>query len=326
EEAAFPSSELERHGPGVNGWRSAKSATFPQELILQLESRAKLGHMQLLAHQYIIPETIELYIGEFLGEQDGTGEQSSSYSNKIDLDKAHFILLGHVTMSRNDSTGFKARELKSISMECRGSLVKLLIQNNYTNKYNRNQQQVALVAINLLGEKLEDDDEMTKSASQITFEEMSQSERDRSLFSPYEDLAFTMYVDIEVQDLIRKMDHKKQEAVLDERFDYASKLKSSIEHLRKSGELLAKYQLEKQIAASREDFQRAKEKKTQMDTYRDNLYKTLRIKQLLEPNGRVPENDEPGKVLGISGMTRSVTELSLPPTTSSAASTPGINE
>jgi len=89
-------------------------------------------------------ETIELYIGEFLGEQDGTAGDSSTsnYSNKIDLDKAHFILLGHVTMARNDSTGFKARELKSISVECRGSLVKLLIQNNYTNKYNRNQQQV----------------------------------------------------------------------------------------------------------------------------------------------------------------------------------------
>jgi hypothetical protein len=109
-----------------------------------------------------------LSIGEFLGDQElnacgggsnntsiggagnGTGElststsasnmSSSSYCNKIDLDKAHFILLGHVTMSRNDSTGFKARELKSISVECRGSLVKLLIQNNYTNKYNRNQQ------------------------------------------------------------------------------------------------------------------------------------------------------------------------------------------
>lgn len=75
--------------------------------------------------------------------------------------------------------------------------------------------QVALVAINLLGEKLDEDDEMTKSSSQITFEEMSQAEqRDKSLFSPYEDLAFTMYVDLEVQDLIRKMDHKKQEAVL----------------------------------------------------------------------------------------------------------------
>lgn len=78
---------------------------------------------------------------------------------------------------------------------------------------------VALVAINLLGEKLEEDDEMTKSSSQITFEEMSQTDqRDKSLFSPYEDLAFTMYVDHEVQDLIRKMDHKKQEAVLGENF------------------------------------------------------------------------------------------------------------
>lgn len=76
---------------------------------------------------------------------------------------------------------------------------------------------MALVAINLLGEKLEEDDEMTKSSSQITFEEMSQADqRDKSLFSPYEDLAFTMYVDHEVQDLIRKMDHKKQEAVLGE--------------------------------------------------------------------------------------------------------------
>lgn len=71
----------------------------------------------------------------------------------------------------------------------------------------------------------------------------------------------------------------------DERFDYASKLKSSMEQLRKSGELLAKYQLEKQIAASREDFERAKEKKMQMESLRESLYKTLRVKELLEPNG-----------------------------------------
>lgn len=55
--------------------------------------------------------------------------------------------------------------------------------------------------------------------------------------------------------------------------------------MRKSGEVLAKYQLEKQIAAAREDFQRAKEKKIQMDTYRENLYKSFRVKELLEPNG-----------------------------------------
>ncbi len=59
---------------------------------------------------------------------------------------------------------------------------------------------------------MEDDDEMSKSCSQITFEETS--ERDRNLFSPFDDLSFTMYVDNEIQDIIRKMDLKKQEAVL----------------------------------------------------------------------------------------------------------------
>lgn len=73
---------------------------------------------------------------------------------------------------------------------------------------------MALVAINLLGEKLDDDDEMTKSVSSITFEETSYGDRDKHLLSPYDDLSFIMYVDLEVQELIRKLDYKKQQAVL----------------------------------------------------------------------------------------------------------------
>jgi len=55
---------------------------------------------------------------------------------------------------------------------------------------------------------------MSRSMNRISFQETTQSDRDRNLFSPYDDLAFTMYVDNEVQILIRKMDLKKQEAVL----------------------------------------------------------------------------------------------------------------
>jgi len=58
-----------------------------------------------------------------------------------------------------------------------------------------------------------------------------------------------------------------------------------MEQLKKCGELLAKYQLEKQIAASREDFEKAKEKKIQADSYRSNMYKALRVNDLMEPNG-----------------------------------------
>ena len=70
------------------------------------------------------------------------------------------------------------------------------------------------MAINVLGEKLDEDNEMSRSMSRVSFQETTQSDRDRSLFSPYDDLAFTMYVDTEVQTLVRKMDLKKQEAVL----------------------------------------------------------------------------------------------------------------
>ena len=57
EEPGFPSTELERHGPTINGWKSSKSVSanaLEHELILQFESRARLGHIQLLAHQYLI--------------------------------------------------------------------------------------------------------------------------------------------------------------------------------------------------------------------------------------------------------------------------------
>lgn len=140
EDPRYLGSDLERHGPGMNGWRSGKGQAFPQELILQLESRSRLGHMQLLAHQYVIRETcklyvaetlltthslciltsknmisiaeaIELFIGECIDSGDGVEDQS-----KIDLNRVHFIHLGRVTMSTNQSTGFKARELKSITV------------------------------------------------------------------------------------------------------------------------------------------------------------------------------------------------------------------
>ena len=84
----------------------------------------------------VAAEKIELFIGEYL-QQNGDSEVTPG---KVDLDKIHFILLGHVSMSTNLSTSFKARELKSISVECVGTFMKLLVHKNYLNKYNRRNQ------------------------------------------------------------------------------------------------------------------------------------------------------------------------------------------
>ena len=88
---------------------------------------------------------------------------------------------------------------------------------------------------------------------------------DSDVFSEYDDLAFLMYTDKEVSQIISKLEKKKFEAVSTERFEYAKKIKSAIgneilngiiidvEHivgeLREAGLILGSLEMEKQIFA-----------------------------------------------------------------------------
>lgn len=57
------------------------------------------------------------------------------------------------------------------------------------------------MAVNVLGEEVEEVDKSTP---------VSKSE---PTYSPYDDLAFVMYVDNEIADLVRNLDEKKKTAV-----------------------------------------------------------------------------------------------------------------
>lgn len=94
-----------------------------------------------------------------------------------------------------------------------------------------------------------------------------------------------MYVDREVAKIIRQMEVKKLLAVEEERFEYASKLKVAMENLRKAGERLGKYELEKKYAIALEDYDKAKAKKAQAQQYRQQVYQSLEIHNLLEVHG-----------------------------------------
>lgn len=71
----------------------------------------------------------------------------------------------------------------------------------------------------------------------------------------------------------------------DERFEYASKLKVAMENLRKAGERLGKYELEKKYAIALEDYDKAKAKKAQAQQYRQHVYQSLEVYNLLEIQG-----------------------------------------
>uniref|UniRef100_A0A8C2V9U8 Centrosomal protein of 104 kDa n=1 Tax=Chinchilla lanigera TaxID=34839 RepID=A0A8C2V9U8_CHILA len=289
-EDGFSARELMIHAPTVSGWRSPRFCQFPQEIVLQMVERCRIRKLQLLAHQYMISSKIEFYISESLPEY------------LVPYQAERFRRLGYVSLCDNEKTGCKARELKSVYVDAVGQFLKLIFHQNHVNKYNV-YNQVALVAINIIGDPADFGDESnTTSREKLMDHYLGHNPEDPALegtysgksdyISPLDDLAFDMYQDPEVAQIIRRLDERKREAVQRERYDHAKKLKQAIADLHKVGERLGRYEVEKRCAVEKEDYDLAKEKKQQMARYRAQVYEQLALHGLLqgEPEVQRPLN------------------------------------
>ncbi|KAJ8386881.1 hypothetical protein AAFF_G00165820 [Aldrovandia affinis] len=286
----FSAKELMVHAPTVNGWRSARFCPYPQEITLQLAERCRIRKLQLLAHQYMISAKIEFHVG------DRPPDASSPHASE------RFRRLGYVSLSDNEKTGFKARELKSVHVDAVGTYLKLTFHQNHVNHYNL-YNQVALVAINVLGDPADVKEMDTiPTRDQLIEHYLNTTQQEISLdgtysgkcdtISPLDDLAFDMYQDPEVAQIIRRLDERKQEAVRQERYELAKTLKQAVADLQKVGERLGRYEVEKRSAIEKEDYDTAKRKKEQMEDYRMEVYQQLRVHNLLDM-GPVQEVAEP---------------------------------
>uniref|UniRef100_A0A4W6G8P7 Centrosomal protein of 104 kDa n=1 Tax=Lates calcarifer TaxID=8187 RepID=A0A4W6G8P7_LATCA len=267
----FTAKELMVHAPTVNGWRSNRLCSYPQHITLQLVERSRVRKLQLLAHQYLIPTKVEFHIGDSLPEASTAGFPGQ------------LRRLGYVSLSDNEKTGFKARELKSVHVDAIGTYLRITFHKNHVNAYNH-YSQVALVAINVLGDALDGNafntivSELSPHLSPIT----EHTPAAGGSFSPLDDLAFDMYQDPEVAHIIRLLDQKKQDMVRQEKYEQAKNLKQAIADLQKVGERLARYDVEKRCAIEKEDYDLAKKKKEMMEEYRRSVYQQLEVHNLLD--------------------------------------------
>ncbi|XP_029910924.1 centrosomal protein of 104 kDa isoform X2 [Myripristis murdjan] len=276
----FSATELMVHAPSVSGWRSTRLCSYPQQITIQLVERCRVRKLQLLAHQYLIPTKVEFHIGDTLPDASTPGLAG------------HFRRLGYVCLSDNEKTGFKARELKSIHVDAIGLYLRITFHRNHVNRYNL-YNQVALVAINVLGDSLDGNAFNTiPSREQLIEHYLNTTQLDATLdttymgkcesISPLDDLAFDMYQDPEVAHIIRLLDQRKQDMVRQEKFELAKSLKQAIADLQKVGEHLARYDVEKRCAIEKEDYDLAKRKKEQMEEYRKTVYQQLEVHNLLD--------------------------------------------
>jgi len=270
EEEGHSRMELLEVGPHAKGWMAAKYCIYPQTIILGLENRTTVEKLQIMGHPWAVTTKVEIWIGDVPKGQE------------VDIKKAYFMKLGEITMESNKDNDYIARQLQSIEVTqgarpCPITFVKLVLHKNYQNRKNQ-YNQVGLSAIDIIGTPVE------KADNQNGFN------LDSDVWSLYDDLSFLMYTDTEVAQLINKLEKKKFEAVATERFEYAKKIKSAISELCEAGQILGSLEMEMHVLADKEEYDEAKDKKTQMDEFRVEVYKTLEITDLLELQGGPTRN------------------------------------
>jgi len=127
----------------------------------------------------------------------------------VSFESAKYTRLGYVELSPNERTDFKARELKSVHVDAEGTFLKFVLHKNFVNRQNL-YNQVGLIAINIIGDELPENLRNNMELDPAAYA----AQKRPDYISPLDDLAFTMYQDPEISQIIRSLDKKKNNCVV----------------------------------------------------------------------------------------------------------------
>lgn len=228
EDERFPAAELEAHASSSRGFMTVRNCAYPQELVLRLDAPARLTQVQLLSHQTHIATKMELFV-----------------SSETQLDHAaKFIRLGFLTLKPNTESRYMARELKTVHIDQEAALLKLKIHSCHANEHNL-YNQVGIMAISLIGEPL---GLLPSHSSNETLPKRAKEQ----------DLSFDLRFDAKTAARIREIQVAKDQAVANEDYDQAKRLKQMEEQLKSVGLQLSRLEAQKREAVANEDYDLAK--------------------------------------------------------------------
>ncbi|KAL5109500.1 hypothetical protein TcWFU_009757 [Taenia crassiceps] len=176
----------------------------------------------------------------------------------------------HVELSSNEATQFKARELKSVHVDAYGSYFQIFLYKNFANPENL-YNQISVIALNLVG-----------CLGSISGNSAPNGNRvDDINMSPVDDLAFGIYQDPHLGNIIRRLQCQKLEYARRENFDMAGKARDVIRYIQQVSEKLCRLEFEKKEAVKLENYEDAKVKKEQIIQIRDELARNSDLDALL---------------------------------------------
>merc|ERR1712131_549195 len=247
------------------GWRSADLCDFPQSIICKLNAECSLRKVQLLGHNYMIPQRVVLYVGNF----------HNKYEKHI------WKKIGFVTFSDNSKTSYKQRELKTINlkdMDISGQYVKFVVFQNHDNKKNIFNQ-VGLDYIYITGEPKPEADPAAAELASKYLENAGKKNGDVRYGGGKGKAKQTG--DRETEMMLAKMKEEKKFAEDKEDFDLAAALKDTIGACTTLSEQIWMCDVQKSEKVSEEKYDEAKGLKIRRDELKlrrdrlidENLYK-----------------------------------------------------
>ena len=246
EDAGYPASELNLHGPATLGWQSLKFCDYPQEiglLIIDSDKKSKfVSQLQLLSHQSKIASRIEIFLG--LG---------------VDYSSATYERLGFMTLDINEKSNLTARELKTVYIDDKsGQFLKLIIHRPHHNTQNLFTQ-VGIIAINILGSEAAPQVAESKEAAMVAPTAAASGAKSASneplknatnAINTYvkggtNDLSYTYSMDPQTAKRLKYLADVKEAAITSEDFVRAKRVKMLENELKRLGSRLVQLDVAK---------------------------------------------------------------------------------
>ena len=130
----------------INGtpWTSERFCSYPQKIIIKFHHVVNISQINILSHSKKISRRLQFY---YYYPDDFDKNKQYEY------DEIPFRKLGFINLRDNKQCNYSVRELKKIFVKIRCLFIKIELENNYKNYFNK-YQQVGISCIEFIGRYL----------------------------------------------------------------------------------------------------------------------------------------------------------------------------
>ena len=296
QDPSHPINYLLNHNNTKGGWISNRYCTYPQEIFIQFPTMVNIRQINILINECKIPKSIELINCIPVGEKNKFIINNNNVS-KLIPSEFMYQNIGYIKLSTNVESNYKARELRKIYININTEYIKLIINSNYPNNLNIFCQ-VGIVSLDFLGTKK---DNPKKKEEKINIPENIENNKINDTIETLFEVGINTdevkedfideKMDKETKDKLKELIEEINTKKENEEYDECKLIKDKIDKIRKIALKIYTLEEEKKEYVNKNDFDKAKEMKFNIDKIKKLLDFYLKDKSYNHKKEEEKNND-----------------------------------